>query len=60
MISIVGLAAFVAGLSVAIYTHLPASMWEGAARHGRYAGLGSGNARAPGREATRARSWLAQ
>jgi hypothetical protein len=38
--SLVGMAAM-AALSIALYRLLPVSIWEGAARHGRFAGLGT-------------------
>ena len=40
ILAVIGMALF-AGLSMALYTVLPQSMWECAARHGRFAGAGT-------------------
>jgi hypothetical protein len=47
--------AAIAALSMALYKALPASMLEGATRHGRFAGLGSAD-RQPDNTASTARS----
>jgi hypothetical protein len=52
--SLVGMAA-ISALSMALYRALPASMLERAARHGRFAGLGSPD-RQPDNTASAARS----
>jgi hypothetical protein len=51
--SLAGMAA-ISALSIALYSALPASMWEGARRHGRFAGLGMSD-RQPDNTASAAR-----
>jgi hypothetical protein len=52
--TLVGVAA-TAALSLWLYKSLPVSMWEGARRHGRFAGLGTSD-RQPDNTASAARS----
>ncbi len=40
ILALIGMTLF-AGLSMALYTVLPQSVWECAARHGRFAGAGT-------------------
>lgn len=65
VISIIAGMTFYAGLSAALYMHLPASIMEISARHGRFSGLGArehtpggtaGNARASTQRALLAQS----